>query len=47
MPVTGTIGILRRLYQEGVITRQLADEKLEAMIAAGFYSPIKSFKDFD
>ncbi len=44
--VTGTIGVLRRLCQEGEITRQQADEKLAAMIAAGFYSPIKSFKDF-
>jgi len=46
LTVTGTIGILRRLYQEGVITQHLADEKLAAMMAAGFYSPIKSFKDF-
>ncbi len=46
LTVTGTIGILRRLYQEGVITQHLADEKLASMIAAGFYSPIKSFKDF-
>lgn len=46
LAVTGTIGILRRLYQEGVITQQLADEKLAAMMAAGFYSPIRSFKDF-
>jgi hypothetical protein len=29
-----------------VITQQLADEKLAAMMAAGFYSPIRSFKDF-
>jgi hypothetical protein len=29
-----------------VITQQLADEKLVMMMAAGFYSPIRSFKDF-
>jgi len=44
--VTGTTGILRRLYQEGVITQQMADEKLAVMMAAGFYSPIRSFKAF-
>ncbi len=44
IPVSGTIGILRRAYREGMITRQQADEKLAAMIAAGFYSPIKSFQ---
>ena len=43
--VTGTIGILQRLIQEGLISLDQANEKLEAMIAAGFYSPISSFKD--
>lgn len=46
LTVTGTIGILRRLYQEDVITQHRADEILTVMISAGFYSPIKSFKDF-
>lgn len=44
--VTGTIGILRRLCLDSIISAPQADEILAAMIAAGFYSPIKSFRDF-
>lgn len=46
VPVTGTIGILRQFYKDGSLSQQKADEKLAAMIDKGFYSPIKSFKDF-
>jgi predicted nucleic acid-binding protein len=39
--VTGTIGILKACCIDGSITEKEADGILHAMIAAGFYSPIR------
>lgn len=43
--VTGTIGILKASVLDGQITLDQADEVLLKMIAAGFYSPLRSIAD--
>ena len=42
IPFTGTIGILKASFLDGQIRLAQADDILEAMIKAGFYSPIRS-----
>ena len=44
-PVTGTVGILKASVLEGNISLTQADKHLQKMIAAGFYSPIRSLAD--
>ena len=43
--VTGTIGILKASVLDGHATLDQADELLQKMIKAGFYSPIRSVAD--
>ena len=45
IPVTGTVGILKASVLDGQIQLGQADEVLQSMIAAGFYSPIRSISD--
>lgn len=45
VPVTGTLGILRRLALDDVITVQEADDILSEMIRQGFYSPLQRISD--
>jgi len=42
---TGTIGILIAAYRDNQITIDKADEFLQAMIHAGFYSPVTRISD--
>lgn len=39
--VTGTIGILKALCREAVISSEEADGILDAMVTRGFYSPVR------
>ena len=43
--VTGTIGILKACVRDGQIPLEQADNVLQKMIAAGFYSPIRNIAD--
>jgi len=45
IPVIGTLGILRRCVERGLFSHSEAQILLEDMIAAGYYSPIRSLKD--
>ena len=40
--VTGTIGILKAACQDGNLSAEKADDSLRRMIAAGFYSPVRT-----
>jgi predicted nucleic acid-binding protein len=44
--LTGTIGILLKAVKKKMISQSEADEILRKMIKAGFYSPLKSVKEF-
>ena len=41
MPVTGTIGILKACCRKTTISPEEADRILDAMVAHGFYSPVR------
>lgn len=41
VPVTGTIGILKACAVDGTLSRQEADDVLQAMADAGYYSPVR------
>ena len=43
--VTGTIGILKAAVLDGQIPLDRADDILQKMIAAGFYSPVRNIAD--
>jgi len=43
--VTGTIGILVRLVEEGILDLEKAETILDQMIAQGYYSPISSLRE--
>jgi predicted nucleic acid-binding protein len=45
IPVTGTIGILRACSIDGALSAAEADDILDAMIAAGSYSPVPRVSD--
>jgi predicted nucleic acid-binding protein len=45
IPVTGTVGILKASVLDGQIPLARADDILQKMIAAGFYSPIRNIAD--
>jgi predicted nucleic acid-binding protein len=45
--VSGTIGVLVYAVGKKIITRQEADYLLSAMIAKGFYSPIKKLDELN
>lgn len=45
IPVTGTVGILKASVLDGQIPLDRADDILQKMIAAGFYSPIRNIAD--
>lgn len=43
--VTGTIGILKAVHQEGLINIDKANRMLKQMIKKGFYSPVSNISD--
>ena len=45
IPVTGTVGILKASVLDGQIPLDRADDILQKMISAGFYSPIRNIAD--
>lgn len=45
IPVTGTVGILKASVLQGLIRSSTADEHLERMIKAGFYSPVSKISE--
>jgi predicted nucleic acid-binding protein len=45
VPVTGTVGILKACCRDGVLTVDRADATLAAMVAHGFYSPVRRISD--
>ena len=42
---TGTIGILLSACRDGVLTIEKADQLLQTMVHAGFYSPVRRISD--
>lgn len=47
VPVTGTVGILLTLVEEGLLTRVNANTILREMIAMGYRSPVTELGDLD
>ena len=47
IPVTGTLGILKAAYGEGMITPAEADKILADMVRHGFYSPVRTLAELD
>lgn len=45
VPITGTLGALKILVDDGNMTVERADEYLREMIAQGFHSPVKSLSE--
>jgi len=45
IPVSGTLGILLRLVNIGILTLEHADSLLGEMIAKGFRSPVDRLDD--
>lgn len=45
IPVTGTVGILKASLVDGLVDINQANDILQKMIKAGFYSPIRSIGD--
>ena len=45
IPVTGTLGILKAAYLDGVLQIDQADYMLRQMINSGFYSPVQKISD--
>lgn len=43
--VTGTIGILQRCIERRILSARQAQQALEGMIAAGYYSPTRNLED--
>ena len=45
VPLSGTIGVLRSLVDEGYISFEEADQALQQMIALGYRSPVRSLDE--
>lgn len=45
VPVSGTIGILKSLVDDGRVPLDEADAVLQQMIALGYYAPIRSLRE--
>jgi predicted nucleic acid-binding protein len=45
VPLSGTIGVLMSLLDEGHVSRQQADAALQQMIALGYRSPVCSLDE--
>lgn len=45
IPVTGTLGILKAAYLDGLLPIEEADAILKTMIDFGFYSPVQRISD--
>ncbi|MBC7226015.1 MAG: DUF3368 domain-containing protein [Thermoflexales bacterium] len=45
VPVSGTIGVLKYLVDEGHVPLDQADTALQQMIAFGYYAPIRSLRE--
>lgn len=43
--MTGTIGVLKAAYLEGILELSQADNMLSQMISCGFYSPIQQISE--
>lgn len=46
VPVSGTLGVLVRLVETGVLSLSTADELLEQMMSRGYHSPVDSIQPF-
>lgn len=46
VPITGTLGILVRAVATGACDARIADECLSRMVEAGFFSPVRSIREF-
>ncbi len=46
VPVSGTIGVLARCVERGIITKEEGNRILKEMIEKGFYSPISDLDEF-
>ncbi|MCB9135850.1 MAG: hypothetical protein H6636_10525 [Anaerolineales bacterium] len=45
IPVLGTVGILYQAVEKNVLSLQVGQQVLEAMIVAGYYAPVQNLKD--
>jgi len=45
VPISGTLGVLKSLVDEGYISLEEANEALEQMIALGYHSPVRSLRE--
>ena len=45
VPLSGTIGALMSLIDEGYVSREQADMALQQMIALGYHSPVRSLDE--
>jgi len=45
IPVSGTLGLLVRLVDQGALSLQEADDPLRRMIASGYRSPVTQLAD--
>jgi predicted nucleic acid-binding protein len=45
VPLSGTIGLLKALVDDGRISPEEADEALQQMIALGYHSPVRSLSE--
>ena len=45
VPISGTLGVLKSLVDEGYVSLEEANEALEQMIALGYHSPVRSLSE--
>ena len=45
VPISGTLGVLKSLVDEGYVSLEEANEALEQMIALGYHSPVRSLRE--
>jgi len=45
VPISGTLGVLKSLVDEGYVSLEEANEALEQMIAWGYHSPVRSLRE--
>ena len=46
LPVSGSIGILVKAVDKGIISKEEGDDLLQRMIEKGFYSPVETLNSF-
>jgi len=45
VPLSGTIGVLKSLVDDGFVTLEEADEALQQMMALGYHSPVRTLSE--